>query len=340
MVAISLLVLLSLVLIPYADHMAPEITIPRSTISLHAWLLALTVVLIDFATQAGLTPCEVFLQDVTKGLPIRERAFSLYSLMCSLGSCMGYLILAINWEKTFLGPIFGDQEYCVFSLLFVIFSLLMFVNLATASSVRKRLSPSLTFNQSHIDLTLMTDTTSGHNSPSHVSVLSSRRCRPFWRLLKLLTPRGLQNLLAVPYALRRLIYANFFAWAGVMCFLLFYADFVGEVVYRGSPSADLGTLPRQQFDAGVRMGSFGLFLHAIMSMVSAPLIETFSLRYGMRVVHLSSLGIFSGSLCLMLLTENVILLNGLAMVTGVGFAAMTTIPFSLVGMYHEEKEVR
>ena len=62
MFAMSLIVLLALVLIPYADHMVPEKRdSSQSSYSIHVYLLALTVVLIDFGTQAGLTPCEVFL---------------------------------------------------------------------------------------------------------------------------------------------------------------------------------------------------------------------------------------------------------------------------------------
>lgn len=339
MFTLSLLVLLSLVLIPYADHMVPAAdSAVTSKHSMHVNLLALTVILIDFSTQAGLTPCEVFLQDITKGMPIRERAFSLYSLMCSVGSCCGYLILSINWEKTWLGAVFGDQEYCVFSMLFVIFLILMILNLWTASRTRRRQNISSNRNHSYVEMQSLVNISADVIKHSTVNINSGcRNLCQHW-LLKFM-PEGIRHLFSIPYALRRLVYANFFAWAGVMAFLLFYTDYVGEIVYGGSPSAAVGTVLRQKYTEGVRMGSFGLFLHAIMSLVSALTIEKLVEIHGMRRVHLNSLALFTLCIALILLSHNLVIINILAMITGVAFASMTTIPFSLVGMYHDDKAV-
>lgn len=348
MFALSLLVLLSLVLIPYADHMVPNsgsAQVTGSGYSMHVFLLALTVILIDFSTQAGLTPCEVFLQDITYGLPIRDRAFSLYSLMCSVGSCVGYFILAVNWEKTWLGTLFGDQEYCVFSLLFVIFLILMIINLFTASKVRSRRN--IRTNKSYLDLQMLQQSHAQPSSsplsgsPTHIAVKhhGGGSCDGLRRVLLAFAPQGIVSLCSIPYALRRLVYANFFAWAGLMGFLLFYTDYMGEVVYGGRPSAPVGTAARTQYDDGVRMGSFGLFLHALMSSFAAPTIEKLLHRYGRRIIHLSSLIIFTCSIVLILLSTNLYVIHGLSMATGIAFASMTTIPFSLVGMYHADKEV-
>lgn len=340
MFAMSVLVLLSLILIPYADHMVPDGSTKTtgSSYSIYVYLLALTVVLVDFSTQAGLTPCEVFLQDITKGLPIRDRAFSLYSLMCSLGSCAGYLILAINWESTWLGSLFGDQEYCVFSLLFAVFLVLMIINLRTASKIRAR--QNLKSNKSYQDLQQLKSASTRHDltRPMNDSKKNTG-CSALSRFLTIITPRGIQSLFTIPYSLRRLVYANFFAWAGLMGFLLFYTDYVGEVVYHGKPSAAVGTALRIQYDDGVRMGSMGLFLHAVMSSFTAPAMEKVEQYYGKKVIHMTSLAILTISISLILLTENLVILNILAMTTGIAFASMTTIPYSLVGLYHEEKEV-
>ena len=343
MFALSLLVLLALILIPYADHMVPDVTKSEgsSRYNIHVYLLAMTVVLIDFSTQAGLTPCEVFLQDITKGLPIRDRAFSLYSLMCSVGSCAGYFILAVNWEKTFLGSVFGDQEYCVFSLLFVVFLVLMVINLRTASQVRTR--QNLKHNKSFQDLQRIKSLTNASDKSNHLSASGKDRtvgrCSALKNIILIITPGGIRSLFTIPYALRRLVYSNFFAWAGVMGFLLFYTDYMGEIVYHGKPSAPVGSSLRTQYDDGVRMGSFGLFLHAVLSSFAAPTIEKLVQYYGMKRIHVTCLGIFTVSIILILLSENLVIINILAMTTGIAFASMTTIPLSLVGAYHEDKEV-
>ena len=124
-----------------------------------------------------------------------------------------------------------------------------------------------------------------------------------------------------------------------MGFLLFYTDYMGEIVYHGKPSAPVGSSLRTQYDDGVRMGSFGLFLHAVLSSFAAPTIEKLVQYYGMKRIHVTCLGIFTVSIILILLSENLIIINILAMTTGIAFASMTTIPLSLVGAYHEDKEV-
>lgn len=337
MFSLSIVVLVALVFIPYMDHHTTTKIERGSKFSIQSYFLAFGVILIDFGTQAGLTPCEVFLQDITKGLPIRDRAFALYSLMCSVGSCGGYLILSIKWDSTWLGNVFGDQEYCVFSLLAFIFLFLMSINLRTATRIRSRLS--LNQNRSYVDLEQLdksTVTSSPRSSHRHMcaGVIGGLK-----RLIVSLMPRGIQELFSIPYALRRIVYANFFAWAGLMCFLLFYTDYMGQVVYLGKPSAEVGSIARVQYDEGVRAGSFGLLLHAVMSSFAAPAIEKLEQRYGMKAVHTTSLAVFTVCLMLILVSSNLLIINGLAMLTGVAFASMTTIPFSAVGMYHEDKDV-
>ena len=130
---ISLVLLISLIVIPYGDtfckYFFGKVDFAKSVSLL---LLTLSVVLLDFTSQACLTPCEALLSDASKDTDQHERVFIVYSLMVSLGGFIGYLITALDWNTMHLGTYFGNQEKTVFSLLTVIFTVLMFATVFVA----------------------------------------------------------------------------------------------------------------------------------------------------------------------------------------------------------------
>lgn len=48
-----------------------------------------------------------------------------------------------------------------------------------------------------------------------------------------------------------------------MCHNMFFTDFVGQYMYGGLPDAPEHTTGALLYDEGVRMGSWGLFLHSL-----------------------------------------------------------------------------
>ena len=46
--------------------------------------------------------------------------------------------------------------------------------------------------------------------------------------------------------------------------MMFMTDYVATVVYQGSPNAEIGSNEENLFQDGVRMGSFGMFLHSFV----------------------------------------------------------------------------
>ena len=46
--------------------------------------------------------------------------------------------------------------------------------------------------------------------------------------------------------------------------MMYITDYVATVVYKGSPKAEMGTIEENLFQNGVRMGSFGMFLHSLV----------------------------------------------------------------------------
>ena len=46
--------------------------------------------------------------------------------------------------------------------------------------------------------------------------------------------------------------------------MMYITDYVATVVYQGSPNAEIGSREEILFQDGVRMGSFGMFLHSLV----------------------------------------------------------------------------
>ena len=138
---LAVLLVVSLYLVPFGEYFASLVVTPPLSRRLGVWGLSVGVVLLDFTTQACLTPCEALLNDATCESQQTERIFSIYSLMISMGGIIGYLLTAIDWANNPLGQYFGGQEASVFSILIITFTLLLSATLFVAKEVPLTNSP-------------------------------------------------------------------------------------------------------------------------------------------------------------------------------------------------------
>jgi hypothetical protein len=72
------------------------------------WVVSFAVILLDYASQAAINPCESLVADILKSASNANTGFMIYSAMLSLGSCVGYLLSALDWST--LGQITGNSE--------------------------------------------------------------------------------------------------------------------------------------------------------------------------------------------------------------------------------------
>ena len=62
-------------------------------------LLALGVVLLDYSSQACINPCEALVSDTMSNSSNNGQGFMIYSCMLSLGSCLGYGLSSVDWNR-------------------------------------------------------------------------------------------------------------------------------------------------------------------------------------------------------------------------------------------------
>uniref|UniRef100_A0A8C1WQE7 Zgc:77158 n=1 Tax=Cyprinus carpio TaxID=7962 RepID=A0A8C1WQE7_CYPCA len=332
---LSLGVLLALFIIPHADVLAANLSWGSTSRNqaLQVGLLILGVGLLDFCGQVCFTPLEALLSDLYRERDDCGQAFAMFSFMVSLGGCIGYLLPALDWSGGLLSFYLGGQAECLFSLLILIFVVSVLVTMKVSEE------PSSTLE--------LVPSEPGRFFPRSCCYLFQCKLRalksgPLMCLLRScwsMTPAIYRSYCHVPRVMRQLCLAQLCSWMGVMSFMLFYTDFVGEGLYEGVPSAAPGTILRQRYDEGIRMGSLGLFLQCATSTFFSLVMSRLVHLFGSRVVYLSSMVCFTISALVICLSKSVLLVTAMSALTGFAYATLQTLPYTLTCHYHKEKEV-
>lgn len=236
--ALSLGVLLALVLIPHATSLAALLALRRPR-WLEVSLLVLGIILLQFCGQACFTPLEALVSDLFSSEQDSRWAFTVFSLMISLGGCLGYLLPAVDWHIGGAANYLGSQEAFIYALLTLIFLGCM-------------LSTLLISEESAVSAEAAAGRVGAGRicrKPWHCCGLPIRLYSATSGLLSVL-PHSLQMYRGMPKVLRRLFLADLFSWMALESFMLFYTDFVGERLYNGLPSAKPGSRRRQLYEEG------------------------------------------------------------------------------------------
>ncbi|KAE8296588.1 Solute carrier family 45 member 3 Prostate cancer-associated protein 6 Prostein [Larimichthys crocea] len=341
---LSLGVLLALVIIPHADVLAARLAWGGRT--LQVGFLILGVGLLDFCGQVCFTLLEALLSDLYRDEEDCGQAFAMFSFMVSLGGCVGYLLPALDWSRGLLSVYLGGQAECLFSLLILIFISSVLITMKV-SEEPLCVSTGLAGSGSLLESGAGTMEAGRCGVPRSCCYLLKCKLRllksgPLLCLLRTcwsMTPTIYRSYCHVPRVMRQLCVAQLCSWMAVMSFVFFYTDFVGEGLYDGLPSALPGSLSRQRYDEGIRMGSMGLFLQCATSTFFSLVMSRLIRQFGSRWVYLSSMVTFTVSAMVICLSKSVVLVTIMAALTGFAYATLQTLPYTLTCHYHKEKEV-
>ncbi|CAF2372273.1 unnamed protein product [Rotaria sp. Silwood2] len=305
-------IIFCLMLIPQSEAIGELLHAPK----LGLYLLVITCVLFDFSAQGCLNPCESLIYDVCKGTPQENSCFFVYSFMTSFGGCLGYLITATDWTESFLSNYLQGQEKLTFVVILLFFTITLCCTLITAN---EKVYDSL---DEQISLT---DT----------QIIHSIFPIEFLKYVFYTISNSVKTIITMPFVLRRLTLAE----SAIMTFNLFFTDFVGQTVYEGDPSADELSIERIKYDQGVRAASYGLLFHCIVGALYAPLLKRLINQFGIHLTFSFSMFIFALSMLVMYFSRNIIIVNILASLSGLGMASLTSIPYTLVMTYHANREI-
>ncbi|CAF0905929.1 unnamed protein product [Adineta ricciae] len=311
-----LTIIFCLMLIPQSEAIGQLLHAPK----LGLCLLVITCVLFDFSAQACFNPCESLIYDVCKGTPQESSCFFVYSFMTSFGGCLGYLITATDWTDSFLSNYMQGQEKLTFIVILLFFSITLCCTLISANEK-------------------IYDIPDEQSTGIDTNLIDSFFLIHLLKYILHTVSNSVRTILTMPFVLQRLTLAECCSWSAIMTFNLFFTDFVGQTVYMGDPSADELSVERLRYDQGVRIASYGLLFHCVVGALYAPLLKPMINQFGIHLTFSFGMFIFALSMMVIYVSRNIIIINIMASLSGLGMASLTSIPYTLVMTYYANREV-
>ncbi|CAF3576308.1 unnamed protein product [Rotaria socialis] len=315
-----LAIIFCLILIPQSEAIGEIFQAP----SIGIGLLVVTCILFDFAAQACFNPCESLIYDVCKGTSQESSCFYVYSFMTSFGGCLGYLITATDWTQTFLSNYIQGQEKSTFIVILLFFSITLCCTLISANEKVSTMND-------YLDGQLRLDDI--HNNCNYLFPIE------IFKSIFSSISKSVRTIITMPFVLRRLTLAECCSWSAIMTFNIFFTDFVGQTIYMGDPNADEFSEERLRYDQGIRAGSYGLLLHCVVGALYAPLIKPLINRFGVHLTFSFGMLVFALSMVVIYVSRSIIIVNIMASLSGLGMASLTSIPYTLVMVYHANREI-
>lgn len=148
------------------------------------------------------------------------------------------------------------------------------------------------------------------------------------------------SMLKMPKELMRLCLCHLLTWFSVIAEAVFYTDFMGQVIFKGDPKAPSNSTTWHDYNAGVKMGCWGLVIYAATGAICSALLQKYLDNYDLsiRVIYmLGTLG-FSVGTAVMAMFHNVYVAMVTISTMGIVSMSISYCPYALLGHYHDIKE--
>lgn len=144
----------------------------------------------------------------------------------------------------------------------------------------------------------------------------------------------LRSIIHMPKSLRILCLTNLFCWMSLVCYSLYFTDFVGEVVYGGDPQAPEGSYRHELYKDGVRFGCWGMALYSLSCSIYSYFIEALVARLGAKPVYIGGQLVYSVGMIIMAAARHPVAVILLSPTAGVMYSTLFTMPYLLIAHYH------
>ncbi|NXP90058.1 S45A2 protein, partial [Passerina amoena] len=314
------------------------------------WAIVITmlgVVLFDFAADFIDGPIKAYLFDVCSHQD-KEKGLHYHALFTGLGGALGYLTGAMDWGQTILGHTLASEFQVIFCFAALVFIICLTVHLCSIPEVPLRFENEeakflLEETEPHRYHSIEEEIRNGHlkstcteikaaAKPGKCTEVSAEEKRQM--TLKSL----LRTLLSMPSHYRCLCVSHLFGWMAFLSNMLFFTDFMGQVVYHGNPYAPHNSTLYLTYKAGVEMGCWGLCINAISSSVYSYLQKVLLPYIGLKGLYFMGYLLFGLGTGLIGLFPNVYSTLALCSLFGVMSSTLYTVPFHLIAEYHREEE--
>ncbi|ESO93540.1 hypothetical protein LOTGIDRAFT_119222 [Lottia gigantea] len=316
------------------------------------------VAFLDFNCDACQSPCRAYLLDVT--IPEDHSAgLTMFTVMAGIGGSIGYLMGGVDWNATEFGTAFGGHIRVVFFLVLIVFILCV---LSTVTSFRelplKELDtygtisdpfPTTTKEKdSVLDITKnlapsvrkassMTEVDAQYSSQLELANPGDSESDPTIEISTDITLKTyLKSIIHMPWSMFILCLTNLFSWSSLVCYSLYFTDFVGQSVFHGNPKAPVGSDSHNRYDHGVRLGSLGMSLYSFSCALYSLGIDRLVRRFGAKNVYVYGQLAYSIGMIILAISRHKVAVILLSPSAGIMYATLFTMPYLLVAHYHTQ----
>ncbi|XP_056146924.1 membrane-associated transporter protein [Lampris incognitus] len=360
---LGILMLLGITLFLNGDAVISAIISDRQSRTIWAIVMVMFgVVLFDFAADFIDGPIKAYLFDVCS-YQDKERGLHYHALLTGLGGACGYLVGAMDWGHSFLGQLLGSEYQVIYffsALTWSIFLTVHLVSIPEQPLERVRTSsdsapPSaLLLLGSHSNVygalskepthpvvqTMIPDIRPrSFSALGEANSVTSSAKQPNKEIQKRMTFRSLMKaMISMPGHYRCLCISHLLGWTAFLCNMLFFTDFMGQIVFKGNPYGDHNTTAYATYERGVEVGCWGLCINAVSSALYSYVQRLLLPYIGLKGLYFVGYFMFGMGTSLIGLFPNLIASLILCSVFGVMSSTLYTIPFNLIAEYQREEE--
>ncbi|XP_063036752.1 membrane-associated transporter protein isoform X2 [Melospiza melodia melodia] len=270
-------------------------------------------------------------------------------MISGLGGALGYLTGAMDWGQTILGYTLASEFQVIFFFSALVLIICLTVHLCSIPEVPLRYENEeakflLEETEPHRYHSIEEEIRNGHLKPTCMEIKAAAKpgkCTAASRTQekRQMTLKSLlKTLLSMPSHYRCLCVSHLFGWMAFLSNMLFFTDFMGQVVYHGNPYAPHNSTLYLTYKAGVEMGCWGLCINAISSSVYSYLQKVLLPYIGLKGLYFMGYLLFGLGTGLIGLFPNVYSTLALCSLFGVMSSTLYTVPFHLIAEYHREEE--
>ncbi|XP_056303073.1 membrane-associated transporter protein [Danio aesculapii] len=313
------------------------------------------VVLFDFAADFIDGPIKAYLFDVCSHRD-KERGLHYHALLTGLGGACGYLIGAMDWGHSALGFILGSEYQVIYFFSSLTWGIFLTTHLFSIPEKPLMKEPS----SDSCPSTSLLPEGPLHNGYGSVckepvalsdvrertfSVLSEANAvtpsakQPNSEVQKRMTLKSLLSaMVSMPSHYRCLCVTHLLGWTAFLCNMLFFTDFMGQIVYKGNPYAEHNSTAYTTYERGVEVGCWGLCINAVSSALYSYVQRLLLPYIGLKGLYFLGYFMFGLGTGLIGLFPNIVATLTLCCVFGVMSSTLYTIPFNLISEYHKAEE--
>jgi len=150
----------------------------------------------------------------------------------------------------------------------------------------------------------------------------------------------LWSIIYMPSSLRWLCLTNLFCWSSLVCYSLYFTDFVGQAVFEGNPTALPGSEGRRKYDEGVKFACWGMAGYSLSCSFYSFCLDKLVKRFRAKPVYIGGQLVYCLGMVAMAITRSKWGVLVFSWSAGIMYSTLFTMPYLLVAHYHETDSIQ